>query len=70
MSLPAEPLDIEPLLVSPKEAGRMLNFGLTKIFALMKDGTLDSTKIGYARRISVASIKRVAQCRTAGASPK
>jgi excisionase family DNA binding protein len=70
MSLPATPLDIDPILVSPKEAARLLNFGQTKIFALLKDGTLESTKIGYARRISVASIKALAKCGTAGTPPK
>jgi excisionase family DNA binding protein len=70
MSLPATPLDIEPILVSPKEAARMLNFGPTKIWMLYKDGTLESTKIGYARRIYFASVKRLAQSGTACATQK
>jgi len=69
-SFPAAPLNIEPVLVSPKEAARMLNLGATKIFAMLKDGSLESVKIGMNRRISVASIKRLAECGTAGASPK
>jgi excisionase family DNA binding protein len=67
MPLPATPLNIEPVVVSVKEAGRMLNFGHDKIFRLLRDGTLESTKIGRSRRISVASIKRLAEVGTKAA---
>jgi hypothetical protein len=46
--------------VSPRTAGSMLGFGKTKIAELVKNGILESQKIGGARRITVVSIKRLA----------
>jgi hypothetical protein len=46
-----------PLVVSPKTAGAMLGYGLTRIYALMKAGELESYLDGGARRITVNSIK-------------
>lgn len=53
-------LRAEPIAVSPKTAQEMLSIGKTKLFELIKDGTLNSKKIGKSRRITVASIKRAA----------
>jgi excisionase family DNA binding protein len=51
---------MEPIAVPPAVAMRMLAIGETTLFKLLKDGSLESVKIGKARRISVASIKRLA----------
>jgi hypothetical protein len=48
----------EPLAVPPKTAGNMLGFGLTRVYALMKAGELQSYVDGGARRILVDSIKQ------------
>jgi excisionase family DNA binding protein len=58
---------MEPLVVSVKEAGRLLNFSPAKMFKLLRDGTLESTKIGSSRRIYVASIKSLLE---AGKPPR
>jgi hypothetical protein len=51
---------IEPIVVSPRTACVMLAIGKTQLFALLKDGVLESIKIGKSRRITVASIKKLA----------
>jgi excisionase family DNA binding protein len=55
----APPLD--PLYVRPKEAARLLGIGLTRVYELLHDGTLDSLLIGRSRLITFASIKRLGQ---------
>ena len=42
----------------------MLDIGKTTLFALLKNGTLKSVKIGAARRVYVASIKELAETGT------
>jgi hypothetical protein len=50
--------DIEPLLVRPRIARRLLgNCGPERLWALINSGEIKSYKDGNARRISVASIK-------------
>jgi excisionase family DNA binding protein len=58
--LPERPSLLEPLVVAPKEAGRILGLGKNSIFELINNGTLESVKIGHARRITVESIRRLA----------
>jgi hypothetical protein len=53
-------IDIEPLLVGPKQAQAMLDIGSTTFFRLLKAGAFQTIKIGKARRISVASIRSFA----------
>ena len=48
---------IEPIAVSPKAAGRMGGWGLTKVYYLMNSGELESYWDGRSRRITVASIR-------------
>jgi excisionase family DNA binding protein len=48
------------LLVSPKDAQRILGIGHTKIYELLKAGALTRVKLGAATRISVASIHALA----------
>jgi excisionase family DNA binding protein len=52
---------LDPLYVRPKEAARLLGIGLTRVYELLHDGTLDSLLIGRSRLISFASIKRLGQ---------
>ena len=52
---PAPP-SVTPLAVPPREACRLLSLGISRIYALMRAGELDSYGDGRARRITVASI--------------
>jgi hypothetical protein len=47
---------VEPLLVSPRDAWRMLGCGNTHGYALLNAGELDSFLDGSSRKITVASI--------------
>jgi hypothetical protein len=50
--------DVEPLLVRPRVARRMLgNIGTERLWELINSGELESYLDGRARRITVASIK-------------
>ena len=48
---------VEPLLVKPKIAWKMLDCGNTHGYELLAAGELESFKDGRARKITVASIK-------------
>jgi excisionase family DNA binding protein len=45
-----------PLVVPPREAGRLLSLSTSRLYQLMRDGELQSYEDGRARRITVASI--------------
>jgi len=49
----------EHVAVSPRTACEMLDIGKTKLFDLLKNNKLESTKVDGIRRITVASIKRL-----------
>jgi excisionase family DNA binding protein len=62
------PPEQEPLAVSRAEAvravstvtaGRMLGLGKTSVHKLLKEGTLESRKVGRSRRILVSSIEKL-----------
>jgi excisionase family DNA binding protein len=57
-----------PLLVSPREACRLLSIGLTRLYEILNTGELDSVLIGRSRRISVASIHSFVQRQIAAKS--
>jgi excisionase family DNA binding protein len=58
------PCELEPLVVSPKIAQRLLGVGPTKLYELIQSGELESYLDGGSRRILYASIKaRVARLR-------
>jgi hypothetical protein len=60
---------IEPLLVRPREAWKMLGCGNTYGYELLNSGELDSFLDGKARKIVVASIHRyIARKLTAAAT--
>jgi hypothetical protein len=48
---------IEPIVVRPADACRLLGVGVTKIYQMMNDGTLESFAEGGARYILTASIR-------------
>jgi hypothetical protein len=50
-------VEIEPLVVKPKAAWRMLGCGNTRGYELIAAGELESFTDGRSRKITVASIK-------------
>ena len=49
--------NIEPLVVKPQEAWRLLRCSNTYGYALLASGSLESFKDGKSRKITVSSIK-------------
>jgi len=47
---------LDPIVVRPHEACRMLSVGLTRLYELLHEGQLESFRYGRSRRITVASI--------------
>jgi excisionase family DNA binding protein len=54
----------EPLVVSPRQACRLLSVGLTRLYELLKAGKLDSFLVGRSRRITLASIHAYVELHT------
>jgi excisionase family DNA binding protein len=63
---PAEANDLDPLVVSPKVAWKMLACGNTRGYELLAAGELESYKDGRSRKITLASIKAHVARRLAG----
>jgi hypothetical protein len=63
-------IGIEPLVVRPAEAWRMLGCGPTYGYELLERGELDSFTDGGARKITVESIKRYIAKKLASGSAK
>jgi hypothetical protein len=63
---PAEANDLDPLVVRPKVAWKMLACGNTRGYELLAAGELESYKDGRSRKITVASIKALVARRIAG----
>jgi excisionase family DNA binding protein len=61
--------DLEPLIVKPREACKMLSCSHKKLYQLLADGELESFKDGRSRKITVASIKRRIARQLASARP-
>jgi excisionase family DNA binding protein len=49
---------LEPLVVSPRQACRLLNVGNTRLYQLIAAGEVESYREGRARRITTESIRR------------
>jgi hypothetical protein len=62
------PVDVEPLVVKPKVAWKMLGCGNTRGYELLATGELDSYKDGRSRKVTVASIKAFVARQLAAAS--
>lgn len=57
-NLTVPPTDnVEPLVVSPKTAWRLLGCGNTRGYQLLAEGEIESYKDGGSRRITMASIR-------------
>ena len=54
-----QPPALEPLTVTPKTASRLSGLGNTTIFAMCKDGRLESMLVNNRRLILYASLKRL-----------
>jgi len=50
-----------PLLVSPKQACRLLNLGMTSLYELLDAGELKSVRVGRRRLINYASCQALAE---------
>jgi len=50
----------EPLLVTVRDAQRLLKIGKTHVFDLLNKGVLERRKVGKATRITMRSIRNVA----------
>jgi excisionase family DNA binding protein len=50
---------MEPLFISIIATAQTLSIGRTSVYELIKDGKLDTIKMGRRRLVSVASIKRL-----------
>jgi excisionase family DNA binding protein len=50
--------DIEPFIVKPRDARRLLSVGQTTLYELLKTGELESFLDGRSRKITVESIRR------------
>jgi excisionase family DNA binding protein len=49
--------DVEPLMVSPRQACRLLSIGNTRLYELIAAGEIESYRDGRSRRITLASIR-------------
>jgi hypothetical protein len=58
--------DLDPLVVKPKVAWKMLACSNTRGYELLAAGELESYKEGRSRKITVASIKALVARRLAG----
>lgn len=47
---------MQPLLLTPHEAAKVLKVGRTKVYDLMRSGLLRSVKLGGSRRIPVDAL--------------
>jgi excisionase family DNA binding protein len=50
--------EVEPLVVSPRQACLLLSIGNTRLYSLIGAGELESYLDGRSRRITMASIRR------------
>ena len=48
--------DVDKLLLTPHEAAQVLGIGRSKLYQLMRAGTVASVRIGSCRRIPAASL--------------
>ena len=50
---------LEPITVSIKTGCRITGLGATKIFELIRLGTIESVKVGHRRLLNYQSLKRL-----------
>ena len=54
-------IDVNPLLLSINEAAKTLSLGRTSIYALIKQGKLETVKLGRRTAVKVESIRRLVE---------
>jgi excisionase family DNA binding protein len=47
----------KPIWVSPRRASQLTGIGLTRLYELLNDGTVQSRKVGRRRLVSYASLE-------------
>jgi len=52
---------LEPILVSPKQAEKLLDLRRSSIWKLMMEGQLETVKIGRSRRIKYSSLRHLVE---------
>jgi excisionase family DNA binding protein len=57
--------DTSRVLLRPEEAAQRLGIGRTQLFRLLKDGHLESIRVGRLRRIPVGALQRFVDGRSA-----
>lgn len=55
---------MEPIWITVAEARRVTSLGLTKFYALVNDGTIQTVKLGKRRLVKVASLKALGEGRS------
>ena len=58
---------MEALMLKPDEACEVLRVGRSKLYQLLKDGTLPSVRIGRSVRVPAESLRRWVARQTGGA---
>jgi excisionase family DNA binding protein len=49
---------MDQLLLRPEEVAELLNIGRSKVYELLRDGTIESVRIGTCRRVTRAALER------------
>ena len=61
---PDEPIPVpSPALLRPEEAARLMRIGRTKVYDLMREGSLRSVKVGEGRRVSAGDAGSIGRVR-------
>jgi len=50
---------MEPTVVSVAEAQSLTRLGMTKLYELFNDGTLETVKVGLRRLVKIDSVRRL-----------
>ena len=48
---------VEPMLLKPEDAAKVLNLARSTVYKLIGDGTLPSITVGRSRRVPVAALR-------------
>jgi hypothetical protein len=49
--------DLDPIAVSPRQTGQLLNIGQTRVWQLIKSGELETYKEGRSTKVTIRSIR-------------
>jgi excisionase family DNA binding protein len=61
---------MEPLLIDPREAAKLLNCSAVYVKKLLKEGELKGLKMGHRNKVTVASIYEFISRKTADSGPQ